>query len=605
MSLLKVVDVRFEHYRTPYTLGVHENKPRISWRFENAPPNFKQEAYELRLCKVSGRETQQLATVHFVSSESRLVPWPVDEPVVSRQRYTVSVRARGKEQSSFTEWSEAAWLEIGLLNRTDWSSKFISAPWSDKDSDKPQPEDLFRKTFLLGSNIQSARLYITARGVYEAEINGQRVGDYFLAPGWNCYDNQLTYQTYDVTELLTAQHNCLGVHVAEGWFKGRLSFDGGRRNIWGSQTSLLAQLEVRLNDGSTQIIETDDTWTVAQGPIRLAEIYDGEKYDAMAEIPGWSSPGEVTGEWKGVEEFPFISEKIDLTAGFSEPVRRTETVKPVEIITTPSGKTILDFGQNLVGYIRIKSVQGSRGHKVVLRHAEVLENGELGVRPIRICDARDEYILRGDAKPEKYEPRFTFHGFRYAQVENWPSVDQDLLQALEAVVCHTDMEEQGTFACSDQKLNQLFSNVRWSMRGNFLSIPTDCPQRDERLGWTGDLALFAPTATFIYGCYPILRDWLKDVWYDQQQQGGVPPMVTPNILNQCKVWGPVWPCAIWHDVTVLAPWALWQETADPAILAEQYESMETWLNVIPKNKGRCPHLWDFSAAQLAVSALCQ
>jgi alpha-L-rhamnosidase len=162
------------------------------------------------------------------------------------------------------------------------------------------------------------------------------------------------------------------------------------------------------------------------------------------------------------------------------------------------------------------------------------------------------------------------------------------------------MEEQGTFACSNDKLNKLFSNVRWSMRGNFLSIPTDCPQRDERLGWTGDLALFAPTATFIYGCYPILRDWLKGVWYDQQQQGGIPPMVSPNVLDKCRIWGPVWPCAIWHDVVVLAPWALYQETADPTILADQFESMETWMRVIPKNKDRCTHLWDFKADQLAV-----
>lgn len=598
---LEVVDVRFEHYRPSNTLGVHEDRPRISWRFENAPPNFQQEEYELRLSRVSGQGSQELSTIRSTSPESRFIPWPLEEPAVSRQRYTVSVRARGKQQEEFTGWSEAAWLEIGLLNRSDWNSTFISAPWSDQNTDKPQPEDLFRKKFSLGAAVQSARLYITSHGVYEAEINGQRVGDYFLAPGWNCYDNQLTYQTYDVTELLSSQENCLGVHVAEGWFKGRFGFEGGERNIWGSRTSLLAQLEVQFMDGSTRVIGTDRTWTATQGPIRLAELYDGEKYDSTAEIPGWSSPGDVAGDWKTVDELPFIPDKTSLTAGYREPTRRTEIVKPVKIINTASGKTVLDFGQNLVGYVRIKAVQGPRGHRVTLRHAEVLENGELGVRPLRLCEAKDIYTLRGDVEPETYEPRFTCHGFRYAQVEDWPSTDQDLLQAMEAVVCHTDMEEKGTFACSDPKLDQLFSNVRWSMRGNFLSIPTDCPQRDERLGWTGDLALFASTATFMYGCYPILRDWLKDVWFDQQKQNGIPPMVTPNILQNTPVWGPPWPCAIWHDVTVLAPWALWEETADPVILAQQYESMETWLKVIPKNESRCRHLWDFSAGQLGVS----
>ncbi|KAF5577325.1 alfa-L-rhamnosidase [Fusarium pseudoanthophilum] len=595
----QVVDVRFEHYRSPNTLGVHEHKPRISWRLSNAPSGFEQQAYELRLEKVDGQKIHVVCTSQVESSESHLVPWPADESLASRQRYTVSIRVRGKGETCFSNWSEQAWLETGLLQRSDWKGKFISAPWSEKDNDKPKPEDLFRKAFMLNSGIISARLYITAQGIYEAEINGRRVGDYFLAPGWSCYDNELTYQTYDVTDLLDSRDNCLGVRLAEGWFTGRLSFDGGIRNRYGTRTSLLAQLELQYSDGSSQLITTDDDWMVAQGPIRLAELYNGEKYDATVELPGWSSHEHVAGHWESAVALPFISEKINLTAGCREPVRRIETLKPVSKITTPTGKTILDFGQNLVGYVRIKAVQGQRGHEVTLKHAEVLENGELGVRPLRVCDATDVYTLRGDIEPEVYEPRFTYHGFRYVQIDNWPSQDQDVVAALEAVVCHTDMEEQGTFACSDSKLNQLFSNVRWSMRDNFLSIPTDCPQRDERLGWTGDLALFAPTATYIYGCYPILRDWLKGVWFDQQRQGGVPPMVSPNILDRCRIWGPVWPCAIWHDVVVLAPWALYEDTADEAILADQFESMETWFKVIPKNRDRCTHLWDFNADQLS------
>ncbi|KAF5022996.1 hypothetical protein F66182_4954 [Fusarium sp. NRRL 66182] len=594
----KAVDVQLEHYRQPNTLGVHEEKPRVSWRVGDAPAGFEQQAYELRLERIVGDENQHVCTAQVESPESRLVPWPADEHLVSRQRYSVSVRIRGKGQASFSEWSEPAWLEAGLLSRNDWTAKFISAPWSEVNNDKPKPEDLFRKPFSVNASVTSARLYVTAQGVYEAEINGQRVGDYFLAPGWSCYDNELTYQTYDVTELLTTQDNCLGVRLAEGWFTGRLSFDGGIRNRYGTRTSLLAQLELQLSDGSSQVITSDDDWVVAQGPIRRAELYDGEKYDATLELPGWSSNGHVAGSWDRAIALPFVSEKVNLTAGYREPVRRIETLKPVSKITAPSGKTILDFGQNLVGYVRIKAVRGQRGHQVVLKHAEVLENGELGVRPLRVCDATDIYTLRGDSLPESYEPRFTYHGFRYLQIEGWPLPDLDVMDVLEAIVCHTDMEELGTFTCSNDKLNQLFSNVRWSMRDNFLSIPTDCPQRDERLGWTGDLALFATTATYIYGCYPILRDWMKGVWFDQQQRGGVPPMVSPNILDKCRIWGPVWPCAIWHDVVVLAPWALYQETADPAVLVDQFASMETWFKVIPRNKDGCTHLWDFDADQL-------
>ncbi|KAH7248012.1 bacterial alpha-L-rhamnosidase-domain-containing protein [Fusarium solani] len=599
MSSLKVVDVRFEHYRPENTLGVHETKPRISWRFENAPENFTQEEYELQLSKVTRGDAAEVCSVKRTSPDSQLVTWPHEESIQSREIYSIRVRARGKGQSEPTAWSEPATLEAGLFDRKEWSSKLISAPWSDDNNDKPQPADLFRKEFKVDSDVQSARLYITAQGIYEAELNGKRVGDYFLAPGWNCYDSQLNYQTYDVTGLLSSGENCLGVHVAEGWYKGRLGFEGGQRNIWGSRTALQAQLEVQLKDGSTYTVVTDDTWTATQGPIKLAEIYDGEKYDATAEIPGWSSPGVASGDWKAVDILPPISESVALSAGFSEPVRRIETVKPTKIITTPSGKTVLDFGQNLVGYIRIKSIKGPRGHSVTISHAEVMEKEELGIRPLRFASAQDAYTLKGDEKGESYEPRFTFHGFRYAQIDNWPSAEDNLLDILEAVVCNTDMEEQGTFACSDDKLNRLFSNVRWGMRGNFVSIPTDCPQRDERLGWTGDLALFAPTATFVYGCVSILRDWLQDVWSDQRKQKGIPPMVTPNILSYNKFWGNPWPCAIWHDVTVLAPWALWEETADPTVLADQYESMEEWLKCIPRNKTGATHLWDSNSAQLA------
>lgn len=602
MTTPSMVDVRFEHYRSGYTLGVHETKPRISWRFDNAPQNFVQVEYEIELSEERCAESHVVSSTRVSSGASHLVPWPLSEPLSSRKRFSVRVRARGNDQPDFLPWSEPSSIEVGLLSRQDWSSQLISAPWSDLDTDKPQPEDLFRKEFAVESEILSARLYVTAQGLYEAEINGTRVGDYFLAPGWTQYHGQLQYQTYDVTSLLSSQTNCLGFRVAEGWYRGRINFEGGRRNTWGTRTAVLAQLELCYRDGSTQTISTDETWTAARGPIRLAEIYDGEKYDATAEIPGWSSPGVETEAWEKVDVLAPLAESVALVPGFKEPAKRLDAVKPIEKITTPSGKTVLDFGQNLVGYLRVH-VKAPRGHALTLLHAEVLENGELGTRPLRKCKARDTYILKGDEQGETYEPRFTFHGFRYAQIDDWPSQDVDVVDAIEAVVCNTDMEETGAFSSSNEKVNQLFSNTKWSMKGNFLSIPTDCPQRDERLGWTGDLALFAPTATFIYGCFGVLRDWLKDVAWDQKQQNGIPPMVSPNTLQGDFFWGHVWPGAIWHDVTVLAPWALWEETGDTSILEQQYESMTDWLGVIPRNKTGCTHLWDFDSFQLAVRVL--
>ncbi|KAI8299833.1 hypothetical protein K4K59_001925 [Colletotrichum sp. SAR11_240] len=267
--------------------------------------------------------------------------------------------------------------------------------------------------------------------------------------------------------------------------------------------------------------------------------------------------------WEPVLVLPFLPESTKLVAGFGEPVRRVEVIKPVDQVTTPTGKTIVDFGQNLVGYLKLTNISGSRGHIIKLSHAEVLEHGELGTRPLRICRAVDEYILKGSAEGEQYEPRFTFHGFRYAQINGWTS-DHDIMTSVEAIVCHTDMKAVGSFSCSDDMLNKLYENITWGMRGNFLSVPTDCPQRDERLGWSGDLALFAPTASLIYDCFGMLKNWLIDIEYDQGVLGGIPPM----------------------------------ETGDETILAQQYSSMLTWMRVLPRNKSGATHLWDTSVFQL-------
>ncbi|KAJ0423204.1 bacterial alpha-L-rhamnosidase-domain-containing protein [Aspergillus carlsbadensis] len=595
-----ITDVRFEHYpASKRALGVDDFKPRISWRFIDVESNFEQTDYEIEVSRGNTSNSTTVDVVHVSSSESYLVPWPQpNNPLVSRDKCSVRVRAWGKEQLNPLPWSDPAEIEVGLLQRDDWKGNLISAPWSGENLDKTQPEDLFRKEFSLSSKPVSARLYITALGVYEAEINGKRVGDHFMAPGWTSYHDQLHYQTFDVTDLLDSNANCLGIRVAEGWYKGRIGFVFAR-NFYGSRTGVLAQLEVTYEDGNMFTLGTDGTWTAHQGPIQQAEIYDGEVYDARAQIEGWSNTGtNELKNWKAVDLLPPLPAEQRLVSGSKPPVRRLETVTPQKVIKTPSGKVILDFGQNLVGHLRVvKGIRAPAGHKLILQHAEVLEDGELGLRPLRACKAHDTYIFRGDAQGEKYQPRFTFHGFRYAQVDGWPA-DEDIITSIAAVVCNSDMEEAGTFQCSNNKVNQLFSNTKWSMRGNFFSLPTDCPQRDERLGWTGDLALFAPTATLIYQCVGVLKDWLLDVAFDQGKRGGVPPMVSPNCLAGIKTWGDVWPCAVWHDVAVLAPWALWEETKDVAILQQQYESMTTWLKVIPRNKDRLTHLWDLKGYQL-------
>ncbi|KAL4747008.1 hypothetical protein BDW72DRAFT_209931 [Aspergillus terricola var. indicus] len=589
MSNPQVVDVHFENYPAGKpALGIHDTQPRISWRFANVWPNFDQDAYEIEISRFTQSGPAGTTSTRVVSHESSLVPWPQpNRPLVSREICFVRVRAWALKRPDPLPWSVPALLEVGLLQREDWTGAFISAPWAEENLEEPQPEDLFRKEFNLPFKPASARLYITALGVYEAELNEQSVGDHFLAPGWTSYHGQLQYQTYDVTTLLNTSQNCLGVRVAEGWYKGRMGF-ARRRNHYGTSTGVLAQLEVKGEDGTTYTVATDGAWEVTGGPIRLAEIYDGEVYDARSEIAGWSKPGLAkTGNWKAVKLLPPLPVQQELISGNKPPVRRLETLKPVSMIRTASGKVVLDFGQNLVGFLRVKRVKAPAGHQLQLRHAEVLENGELGLRPLRDCKARDIYIFKGDAEGEAYEPRFTFHGFRFAQIDGWPSA-ADLTQYIEAVVCHTDMEEAGGFSCSNPKVNQLFSNTKWSMRGNFLSVPTDCPQRDERLGWTGDLALFGFTATLIYRCFGILKDWLRDLSFEQQRQGGVPPMVCPDVLQGIPTWGDATPCAVWQDVA----------TNDDSILEQQYDSMRSWLKAIPRNKLRRTHLWDLQRFQL-------
>ncbi|KAJ4989362.1 glycosyltransferase family 28 domain-containing protein [Stagonosporopsis vannaccii] len=589
-------DVRFEHYRSEHALGVHETAPRITWTYSSSEP-FQQHSYNVEIAEISttGR-SEIIYSASITSPKSNMMPWPADKPLRSRQR--ISARVQGvSAKGETTSWSEPSVLETGLLNPSDWQAHRITGP-NARDVTKSHPEQLFRKSFDLSQPTASARLYITAQGLYEAEINGVRVGDYFLAPGFTEYNDRLQYQTYDVSKLLRPGKNCIGVRVAEGWYNGRIGFEGGRRNIWGDRNTLIAQLEAAAEDGSVQQVVSDETWSVTEGPIRLTEIYDGEKYDATKEIDGWSS-GEDGGQtWQSVEVLDPLPERTKLVAGYGEPVRRIETVKPIEQITTPSGKTIFDFGQNLVGYVRINKVRGKAGHKIVLKHAEVLEHGELGTRPLRDCKATDEYTLKGSEKAESWEPRFTFHGFRYAQVENWPE-DSPLTDALEAVVCHTDMQRAGHFECSDSNLNKLYQNVCWSMRGNFLSIPTDCPQRDERLGWTGDLALFAPTAAYIYQCAGILKNWHTDLAICQQRRDGLPPMVCPDPLEGDRFWDLGIPTAIWHDVTVLGPWALYRATGDVEILRTQYESMRGWINKIQRYEGsQTPNLWHPKVFQL-------
>lgn len=573
---LTVKEVIIGHYQPRDLLGIGESKPTVSWKVATTTKDWKQKSYEIR---VTDGETT-LYNGGKESDESAFVPWPA-APLESRQRVQVAVRVQGTDGSG-SDWSQPVTVEAGLLSNKDWTARFVSAT-------EPKDEGviLLRKEFDIGSNqIKWARLYVTAKGVYEVELNGSKVGDEVLAPGWTSYQNRIVHQTHDVTHLLASGANAIGGHIADGWFCGRLGTSHGcTPKLYGPKTSFLAQLEITFADGSSKTIATDGTWTWSRSPIQFASLYDGESYDANEEIPEWSKPGHPDGKWSAVD----VGELgTNIEGPLAPPVRNTGILRPVEIFKSKSGKTIIDFGQNLVGVVRMSNINASKGHVITIKHAEVMEDDELGTRPLRTARATDTYTAKGTGN-ETYMPRFTFHGFRYAQIDNWPGS----LSAndLEAVVQHTDFAQTGWFETSNPDLNRLHANAQWSMRGNFLSVPTDCPQRNERLGWTGDLSMFSPTANFLYSCQGMLKNWLSD-FRKEQKEFGVPPVVCPYVLESTIPSMRLTPIGVWEDAVCLVPWYIYRATGDKSVLETQFDSMKDWIDMIPRDKEGA--LWDDS-----------
>lgn len=570
MSDLTVLPVTVEHHREP--IGVGERTPRLSWVTRTELPDWRQAAYELEIEPPDG---EIWSSGRVESAESVLVPWEAPG-LVSRDRRILRVRVWGKGSAEPSAWSEDVVVEAGLLEPSDWTAQ-LARPVLPEPGGTGEPVALLRREFVLDEPVVRARLYATAQGLYEAEIDGVVVGDHVLSPGWTSYRHRLRYQTYDVTALLGAGRHALGVTLADGWYRGHLGFTGGR-HLYGDRTGAFLQLEVDHPDGTRTVVNTDGSWRSSLGPETRADIYKGETVDFRRQRAGWSTAGFDDSDWTPVELGSL--DATTLVAPTGPPVRRIETLPVREISVSPSGKTLLDFGQNLVGRIRFSLPDGPAGTEITVRHAEVLEHGELGVRPLRAADATDVIVLDGNG-PRTWEPRFTFHGFRYADVTGWPG--ELGADALEAVVVHTDLRRTGTFSCSDADVERLHENVVWGMRGNFVDLPTDCPQRDERLGWTGDLQVFAPTASFLFDASGMLRSWLADLAVEQlEDHDGIVPMYVPFL--------PFLPFPMqadvgWGDAAVVVPWVLYERTGDLGLLADQWTSMTTWVDVFAGRAG--------------------
>ena len=475
---------------------------------------------------------------------------------VPRTRYDWRVRV-WDENGEPTDWSDTAFFETARGD-APWTAEWIGAK-----ADLPA----MRRDVYITKPIRRARAYACGVGLYVLFVNGQRVSDEYLNPNFNAYDLWLQYQTFDVTGLLHEGENRIGAWLGKGYYAGRVGWPGieARRKIYGECCALIAEIDVEYMDGTHEIILTDESWQTAQGPYDLAEIYDGEVFDARRLDLSFSR-----GNWEQAEILPL--NKNILQARRSLPVRVMET-RPVEqVLRSPEGTVILDFGQNLAGWLRMR-VHEPAGTKLTLRFGEVLtKEGSLYTENLRTARAQLDYISSGE--PGEYAPSFTFFGFRYAEVTGIETVNPD---DFVAEVIYSAMPMTGTFTCSDERVNRLFLNTQWGQRGNFVDTPTDCPQRDERMGWTGDAQVFCPTACLHMPCGAFYRKYLYDLAQEQQKMGFV-PVVVPNILLGSGQWTK--PTTAWADASTIMPWALYTYFGDRDALEMQYDSMRKHVDFI-------------------------
>ena len=570
---LSLYDLTCEHKVNP--LGVDVMQPRLSWKLNSTAYNIMQTAYSVRVStdKRFSSSGTTWNTGKLMSGESVLIPY-AGKALKPGTRYYWQVKVwdnRGKE----SKWSEPAYWETGLISPKGWQARWIEL---EGDTNRYSPSPHFRKEFNVSKKVSSARIYVTSHGLYELHLNGKKVGDQVLTPGWTSYGKRLQYQVYDITSLIENGTNAIGAVLGDGWYRGTLAW-GNNWAIYGGRLGLLLELKITYTDGSESMIVTDDTWKgFADGAIRMSDLYNGETYDATKKLTGWNLKNYDDSRWQKVRTGDYSFDNLIASEG--DPVRKIQEIKPVRIFRTPKGSLVADMGQNMVGWVRL-NVTGPGGTTVTLRHAEVLDKyGEFYTENLRSAKCQLTYTLAGTG-PETYEPRFTFMGFRYVEVTGFPGELTE--NNLTGIVVHSDMPITGSYESSNQLIDQLQHNIRWGQQGNFVDVPTDCPQRDERLGWTGDAQAFSRTAAFNYDVSAFFTKWLKDVAADQKPGGEVPDVI-PDVLNRQDATT-AYPSAGWGDVAVIVPWTMFTVYNDSRLLETQYPSMKSWVEYIRKKAG--------------------
>ncbi len=554
-------------------LGFYDKAPSFSWQLPVSNDVSSQSAYHIVAASSPDLLPDNADLWDSKKQETDQSVWVKygGKPLQSRQKVYWQVKYWNQDGAA-SKWSAINHFELGLLANSDWKAKWIGLDTKaekvigSQDNIIHRPQYL-RKGFELSNDVESARLYITAKGVFDVAINGEDVSDDVMPPGYTPYQERIETITYDVTDLIKSGQNTIGVELAAGWHSGRL---GWMKKYWlDTETpKIICQLELTMKDGSKQMILSDDTWKgTTNGPIRISEIYDGEIYDANLEMPNWNTNSFNDKDWLAVNSFP-ITDAIRL-----EPKRHTTVKTKIELATEEvvekDGTAIFDLHQNMVGVPLLK-VPMKKGQTLKIRFAEKLSpDGTFYTDNYRSAQSTDYYTASEDGVIE-WMPKFTFHGFQYVELSGFDASKTPSKDWVTGLVQYSDFEENGTFTSSHEKLNQLQSNIVWGLRGNFFDIPTDCPQRDERMGWTADAQVFAPASMFNADVYKFWASWMQSVGESQYDNGAV-PWVVPDVLFNNKV------SAGWGDACTIIPWKIYLRTGDKKILEENFDTMKDWV----------------------------
>ena len=571
------LELKTEYQINP--IGIAVEKPRLSWIIKSSLKNVLQTAYHIQSAnslKDLKNETNLICNTGRIESDQSIhVEYDWSKPK-SRERIYWMVKIWTKTFES--NWSEGEnFWEMGLLDINEWKAVWISSTIR-QNLESAQSVPMFRRNFTLSKKIKSARIYMTALGIYELSLNGKQGSDALFAPGWTSYKKRLQYQTYDITSCLLKGDNVIGVTVGDGWYRGHLAgWVKDNRNNYGKDLGLLLQLEVNYTDGTTEQIVTDSTWKTSTGPILSADFYNGEEYNASLEKDGWNKAGYNDYSWNNVRT---LEQSMNVLIAQEGPyVKKKMSIKPIAMSVLPNGDILIDMGQNMVGWIKFKA-HGEKGQKIELFHAEVLDqDGNLYTVNLKGAKQKVSYTF-GEKENITFEPHFTFQGFRYFSISGLtykPSLDDFIGE-----VIYSDMDITGEFTCSDPFINKLQQNIQWGQRGNFVDVPTDCPQRSERLGWTGDIQVFASTATFNMNVATFLTKWLGDLAAEQASNGNVPHIVPfLNVMGEGGMGS-----AAWGDAATVVPFALYEAYGDTRILEKQYDSMKSWVDYMKNSAGK-------------------